>query len=60
MHLFTLALTFDEVDSTGCINLTAFNNNFAKLFGKTINALYAPTTYVSNENHTSFINNRNY
>ena len=41
-----LALTFDVVDNTGCINLTAFNNDVAKLFGKSIDDLYAPTTYV--------------
>ncbi|CAO2822807.1 unnamed protein product [Amaranthus hypochondriacus] len=39
-----LALTFDAVDDTDSINLTAFNDDVAKLFGKTIDALYAPTT----------------
>ncbi|CAO2825442.1 unnamed protein product [Amaranthus hypochondriacus] len=39
-----LALTFDAVDSTGSINLTAFNDDVANLFGKSIDALYAPAT----------------
>ncbi|CAO2832286.1 unnamed protein product [Amaranthus hypochondriacus] len=39
-----LALTFDVVDDTDCINLTTFNDDVAKLFGKTIDVLYAPTT----------------
>lgn len=47
-HFFRLALTFDAVDNIGCINLTAFNDNVAKLFGNTIDALYAHTTYVRN------------
>lgn len=55
MHLFNLVLTLDAVDSTGCINLTAFNSDVAKLFVKTIDALYVPTTYVSNEIHVHFV-----
>ncbi|CAO2814081.1 unnamed protein product [Amaranthus hypochondriacus] len=38
-----LAITFDAVDSTSCTNLTTFNDDVAKLFGKPIDALYAPT-----------------
>lgn len=40
-HSLRLVLTFDAVDSTHCINPTTFNYDVAKLFAKTIDALYA-------------------
>ena len=41
-----LALTFDAHDSTGSIQLTAFNDTIAELFEKTIDELYSLATYV--------------
>ena len=41
-----LALTFDAYDSTDSIQLTAFNDTIAEFFGKTIDELYNPATYV--------------
>ena len=47
MHFFRLALSSDAEDNTGTINLTAFNDNVARLFQRTISELYAPDTSVS-------------
>ena len=41
-----LALSFDAHDSTSSIQLTAFNDTIAELFGKTIDELYSPVTNV--------------
>ena len=45
--IFRLALSFDAQDSTRTMNLTAFDDTVVHLFGRIINELYAPETYVS-------------